>query len=155
MKIRSPITWVVLGGFAAGALDLVFACGYWAIANGVPAERILQSIASGVLGQASYQGGTGSAFLGFMLEFVMTLAMAVAYYLASGKFDVLWRRPISMGIAYGLILFVVMNFVVVPLSNAVVQGVGNDLWTWASVAAHIFVVAIPISLSTRKARLLP
>jgi len=142
--------WVVIGGLAAGLLDISFACIYWALARDVPAERILQSVASGVLGKESYKGGWATASLGLALHFLMTLAMAAAYYLAARRAPALWREPLAWGAAYGLFLYALMNFVVVPLSRAAVSGPRNDLWTWLGVAAHVLLVGIPIALAVRR-----
>jgi hypothetical protein len=42
--------------------------------------------------------------------------MALAYVLASRKLPVLTARPVLMGVIYGVALYLVMNFIVVPLS---------------------------------------
>jgi hypothetical protein len=144
---RNPWAWVVAGGLIAGALDITFACGYWAIARDVPPERILQSVAAGVLGKASFQGGWTTGLLGLALHFFITLGMAAVYYLASLRLAALWQRPFALGAAYGLALYLAMNYVVVPLSNAPGgAGPGNNLWTWSSIAAHVLLVGIPIAL---------
>ena len=143
--------WIVIGGLVAGLLDISFACTYWAIARDVPAQRIFQSVASGLLGKEAYAGGWGSAALGLGLHFFMTLAMAAAYYMASRQVPALWRRPLMFGAAYGLILYAVMNFVVVPLSRAGGSVPRNDLWTWSGIAAHVLLVGIPIALSIQRA----
>lgn len=150
--IRGPAGWVVAGGLVAGALDITFACTYWALARDVPAERILQSVASGVLGKASYEGGGATALLGLALHFFITLAMSAAYYAVSRRLPALWQRPLAMGAAYGLLLYGVMNFVVVPLSNAAVSAPALNLWTFAGIAAHVLLVGVPIALCVRRAR---
>jgi uncharacterized membrane protein YagU involved in acid resistance len=147
------VRWIVIGGLAAGLLDISFACIYWALARDVPPQRIFQSVASGLLGKEGYAGGWGTAALGLALHFAMTLAMAAAYYLVSRRATVLWRRPVASGAAYGLFLYAFMNFIVVPLSRAAAGGPRNDLWTWSGVAAHVFLVGIPIALAIRRARI--
>ena len=146
--------WIVVGGMIAGLLDISFACTYWALARDVPAQRIFQSVASGILGKDAYKGGWGTALLGLGLHFLMTLAMAAAYDLASRRMTELWRKPLVCGAAYGLLLYAVMNFIVVPLSRAAAGGPRNDLWTWLGVAAHVLLVGIPIAFSIRQRFLL-
>ncbi|MGH8481177.1 MAG: hypothetical protein ACRES8_01800 [Nevskiaceae bacterium] len=149
---NNPVTWIVAGGLIAGALDITFACGYWAIARDVPPERILQSVAAGVLGKASFQGGWSTGLLGLGLHFFITLMMAAAYGLVARSLPVLWQRPVAMGALYGLALYAIMHFVVVPLSNVPGgSGPGNNLWTWLGVAAHVLLVGIPIALCAREA----
>jgi hypothetical protein len=146
--------WVVAGGLVAGALDIAYACGYWAIAANVPAQRILQSVASGVLGrESSVAGGWNTALLGLALHFFITLVMSLVYFVASGKLPALVQRPVALGAAYGVALWIAMNYVVVPLSNAAGGGgPGLNLWTGMSIAAHVLLVGIPIALCARKAR---
>jgi hypothetical protein len=92
---------VLAGGLLAGALDIAFACAFWALKAGVPAQRILQSVASGLLGRASFQGGAATAALGLALHFAIALAMALAYALMARRWSLLQRRPWLGGAVYG------------------------------------------------------
>src|ERR1043166_8218531 len=51
------------GGLACGFLDITQACVAWGIQNHLPPMRIFQSVASGLLGPKSFQGGTKTAAL--------------------------------------------------------------------------------------------
>jgi uncharacterized membrane protein YagU involved in acid resistance len=53
------------------------------------------------------------------LQWAMSIIIAGVFLAAAAKAPVLLRRWISAGIAYGVIIFFVMNYVVVPLSAAV------------------------------------
>ena len=147
----NAMRWAVVAGLVAGALDILYAITYWAIARDVPAARILQSVASGLLGKSSFDGGAATAALGLALHFLMTLAMAAIYFTAARRLPVLWQRPLAAGATYGVLVYVVMNFVVVPLSAAATGAPGNNLWTWLSVAMHALLVGIPIALCARQA----
>jgi len=114
--MRKTLVTAALGGGVGGLLDIIYAIVLWGFILGGSPVGILQSIASGLLGKAAYDGGTGTAILGLALHFLIAFFMALAYVLASRKLPVLTARPIVMGIVYGAVLFVVMNFVVVPLS---------------------------------------
>ena len=57
---RSLPAWILLAGLSAATLDILYATGFWAL-KGVPASRILQSVAAGVLGKASFSGGLATA----------------------------------------------------------------------------------------------
>ena len=57
---RPRLARVLSGGFAVGTFDRIFACTWWAVAAKVPPIRIFQSIASGLLGKSSFDGGTGT-----------------------------------------------------------------------------------------------
>jgi uncharacterized membrane protein YagU involved in acid resistance len=141
----NPWSPVLAGGLLAGALDILYACLYWALKAGVPPTRIFQSVAAGVLGEASFRGGSASAALGLFLHFFIACCMALAYYLAARRWPVLVRRPVTLGVAYGLLLYVIMNYVVVPLSAAPGSGARDATWIALTVAAHAFLVGLPIA----------
>jgi uncharacterized membrane protein YagU involved in acid resistance len=77
---------------------------------------MLQSIASGVLGLDSYNGGVKTAALGVALHFVIATGAAAVFYATSRKFRFLVRRPIVSGLIYGIAVYCFMNLVVLPLS---------------------------------------
>ena len=131
--------WLALGTLAAGTFDLAFASTFWAIRAEVPAIRIFQSIAKGVLGKASYDGGIASATLGGVLHYTIIAGMMVAYYLVARRMPRLQRHWLPFGAAYGLWLYVAMNYVIVPLSAARGPGPGDALWTGTSIAVHVLI----------------
>ena len=146
-----PLRFVLAGGLVAGALDITYACVFWAIKAGVPAERIFQSVAAGLLGKDSFSGGWPTALLGLGLHFFIATTMSVTYFLVARRAPILGQRPIPFGAAYGLLLYVIMNYVVVPLSAAPRGGVKDPLWVALSVAVHAVLIGMPIALFTRRA----
>jgi hypothetical protein len=141
----APVLW---GGIVAGALDIAYAVLFWAIKAGVPARRIFQSVAAGLLGEASFAGGTATAALGLALHFLIATSMSATYYLVARRWPLLWQRPILCGAGYGLILYGIMNYVVVPLSAAG-PGSKDPLWIGLTIAVHAFLIGVPIALFTR------
>jgi hypothetical protein len=133
-----------------GSLDIVYACTFWAVKAGVPPTRIFQSVAAGVLGRASFDGGAATAALGLALHFFIAITMAVVYFLVARRWATLWQRPWFYGALYGLVLYVVMNFIVVPLSAAG-RGSIDPLWVILSVVVHVLFVGIPCALAARYA----
>ena len=132
------------GGLLAGTLDIVYACVFWAVRADIPPTRIFQSVAAGLLGEASFQGGASTAALGLFLHFLIACTMALVYYVAARRWPVFARRPVPLGVAYGLLLYVVMNLVVVPLSAAS-PGSRDPTWIALTVAVHAFLVGLPIA----------
>lgn len=138
---------IVLGGLVAGILDILAAFAMsWPRA--APA-RVLQSIAYGLMGRAAYQGGARTAALGLLLHFVIALGAATVYYAASRQWSVLRRRPVVCGLAYGVVVYLVMNLVVLPLSQ-----IGFRVPAWRTVALlvviHMVGVGLPIALATAR-----
>src|SRR5690349_9397170 len=108
-----PIFW---GGLIAGTLDLTGACVASWLRAGVTPQRVMQSVASGLLGQASYQGGAKTAALGVVLHYLIATTWTIVFYLASRKLRFLLQQPVVWGLVYGVIVYGFMNFVVLPLS---------------------------------------
>ena len=105
---------ILLGGLVAGTIDIFVA----AAINHLRVGVILQAIASGLLGRASFLEGEKSMAIGFVAQELMSLVIAAIYVLASIPLPLLRRRPLALGALFGLAIFLVMNFVVVPLSAA-------------------------------------
>lgn len=137
----SPIAWryVVLGGLALATLDALFATTYWRFAAGMPWTRVFQSVAAGVLGlQASIAGGERTAWLGVGLHYAIAMCFVVAYTIVATHLDALVRRPLVSGALYGLLLYVVMNLVVIPLSAIGHLPKFDDVpWVASSIAMHV------------------
>jgi hypothetical protein len=127
----------LIGGLILGTTDLTFAMSFWGIGYGVSPVRVLQSVARGVLGTASFDGGARSAVLGGVLHYTIAIAMALVYYAVSRRAPVLARRPVALGIAYGALLYVIMNLVVLPLSAVGMPRFDNKLWVGASIVMHL------------------
>ena len=109
---RNAVMAFVYGGFIAGTVD-IFAP---SLIYMVSPMRILQAIARGVLGTASFEMGATSAGLGLVLQWLMSLLIAAIFVFAATRMRILVVRWIGGGLAYGVVVFVVMNYVVVPLS---------------------------------------
>jgi uncharacterized membrane protein YagU involved in acid resistance len=142
--LDKPLVLVMIGGLLAATLDIVYACAFWVIQAEVPPSRIFQSVASGLLGESSFEGGNGTAALGFLLHYLIVLAMALAYYLVARRLPPISRRWPLAGAGYGLLLYAVMQYIVVPLSRAG-GGPQDHLWVTLSIAAHALLVGIPIA----------
>lgn len=116
--MRSPVGRVLLailvGGLVAGTLDIFVA----ALINDLKVGVILQAIASGLLGRESYFESGRSMVIGLVAQELMSLVIAAVFVLASLRLPALRGRPLALGALYGVGIFVVMNFVVVPLSAA-------------------------------------
>jgi hypothetical protein len=108
---------VLLGGLVVACGDVMLALSLWFPWTAAGVERLFQTIAVGVLGKASLDGGLMSALLGAALHIAMTTTFVVIYTLAARRFPALLQHPVRNGALYGLLLYVGMNFVVMPLSR--------------------------------------
>lgn len=144
-----PLAYVLVGGLVVGTIDIVFAMTFWDWWADVPALRVLQTVAAGLLGSASFHGGAETALLGLALHFTIALTMAIAFYLAARRWPVLSEHPTGAGIAYGFFLYGVMNHVVVPLSAAP-PGATDTVWVVFNVVVHVLFIGLPIALFVRQ-----
>ncbi len=114
---RSPWLGVLLGGLVAGCFDILYAIISWTLHDPPRSPLwVLQSVATGVLGAKSFDGGVASGALGLFCHFVIAFGASFTFYLASRKIGLLTRRPILSGALFGILVFLFMNWVVIPLA---------------------------------------
>jgi hypothetical protein len=102
---------IVAGGIVAGTIDIGSAC----LINHRNPAFILQTIAGGLLAEKTYSGGTSTVLLGALLQEAMAVLIAAIYGMTSRWLPVLTRRWVTLSLVYGVIVFLVMNYVVLPL----------------------------------------
>jgi uncharacterized membrane protein YagU involved in acid resistance len=113
MDNRHPVTAILVGGLLAGTIDI----GAASLISMLSPVFILHVVASGLIGRdAAFSGGLQTAALGMVLQWAMSLVIAAVYVTASGFLPALTRRWVTFGLLYGVGIYIVMNFVVVPLS---------------------------------------
>lgn len=136
---RSP-AWlqVFWGGLIIAVADICFAITLWFDWNVAGLTRVFQTIAVGVLGKASYESGPAAAWLGAGLHLFMATMFVVVYTLAGRRAPGLLRKPFVFGPLYGVLLYLVMNFVVMPLSRVDAHPTWQHPdWIILSVIAHM------------------
>lgn len=151
VSARHPLKTIVIAGLTAGALDIAYAFIIWGL-RGVTPIRIGQSIASGLLGrEAAVGGGTATGLFGLLLHFVLATIIAAIYYGAARNIRLLVDRAVPCGIAYGLVTYGVMNYVVMPLSAIGAVGDSGPAYIRITgVLVHMFLIGLPIALITRR-----
>jgi len=133
---------IALSALIAGTLD-VSATGSLMRAQGVPFRRLMQGVASGALGSAAFEGGVGTAALGFFLHYCIAAGWATIYWIAGHRWPVLFSWPLLLGAAYGLAVHLVMSGIVLPLSRL------RRPFSWKAwlmqIPIHMLCVGIPIA----------
>jgi hypothetical protein len=144
---------LLYGTLAVGILDILDAFVFFWFRNGVRPTRILHSISAGLLGrEKAVAGGTATAMLGLGLHFFIAFMIVLTYHLASRRIKALTDHPVIFGVLYGLAVYAVMNFVVLPLSAAPPRGVPAGAVLVNGLLIHALGVGLPAALSSVGAR---
>jgi len=148
----TPAKAVLIGGLIAGAFDMSYALLWFAGVKHAPWMRIPQSVAGGLLGKASFDGGAATVMLGFALHWTIAIIWAAIYVYAGRRLiPGLLRKPIPYGLAYGAWIYFCMNWIVLPLDAMHTKPHFAPLDTWLTgLAIHMFGIGLAISLSAAK-----
>ena len=111
-RSRGLLRAILAGGFIAGTIDI----GAASLINWINPLIILRFIAGGLLGKEALQGGLPVSGLGLLLQWAMSLLIAAIFVFAALRLRWLTARPVLSGLAYGVVVYFVMNYVVMPLS---------------------------------------
>lgn len=150
MARRSGVWAVLVGGTVAGTLDILFAISFAAY-NGVDAVRVLQSVASGALGDAAFSGGNATAALGLACHFALSYLWAALFLAAAWRLPVLVRRPLISGAVFGIVVFLCMRLVVLPLSAFPRPVTFKPLATVLDLLSHTLLFGAAIAWAVSKA----
>jgi hypothetical protein len=143
MKRSQPLRTIVVAWLIAGILDITSAF-VIATIKGTGSIRMLQGIASGLLGRSSFEGGLATAGFGLAIHFFIALVAASVFYIASRQIDFLTRRPVVAGLLYGIAVYLVMYWVVIRLVFPNTHpSLSRDV---TAVLVHMFLIGLPISL---------
>jgi len=144
---------IVIATVIAGTLDILSAFVYAILANGTPLG-VLSGIGSAIVDRETFANPYILPAIGLALHFGIMLVMASAYLLAASRIGLLNRLPVLGGIGYGLVLWGVMYWIVLPQRWPTMfpvdprldpKGFAEDLFS------HIVLVGIPIALVARSA----
>ncbi|MEO8546934.1 MAG: hypothetical protein ABI422_01065 [Sphingomicrobium sp.] len=139
---------IALATLVAGTLDIAFAM-ILSLIFGRQIPDMLRFVASGPFPSATDMG-TAGAILGLVVHFALMAIMAAAYVLFAGAPTRrhLTDMPYRAGLAYGVITYVVMNLIVVPLRFG--NWPPKPLSIATQLFAHIVLVGMPIALITAR-----
>lgn len=138
---------IAITGLIVGTMDITSAI-IIAIWRGSTVTRLMQFIASGLLGPKAFGGGPTILALGLGLHFVIAFSLVAVFYAASRSLIFLRRQAVVSGLVYGLVVFGIMNLIVLPLSAAKPRhSLSGDL---IQVGIHMFVIGLPTALLVRR-----
>ncbi|HEX5056055.1 MAG TPA: hypothetical protein VFX02_06120 [Gammaproteobacteria bacterium] len=137
------------GGLIAATLDIIYAMIMTTLAGYGPLAA-MRGVASGLIGSAAFQEGIATAALGLLLHCMILIVAAAIYYAASRRLPPLRNRAVICGLLFGVLVYLFMHFVVVPLS-AVPFTMSHTPWKLLQgFASHGILVGLPIALMIRR-----
>jgi membrane associated rhomboid family serine protease len=143
---------IALATLAAGTLDILFAV-ILTLYLGREPGNMLRYVASGPFPHAEQWGAVG-AVLGLIVHFALMAIMATGFVLLARPYPDMLRSPLKSGLIYGLITYVVMNWIVVPLRFDTPLP-PKPISIATQLFAHIVLVGLPIAWITAKTMLRP
>jgi len=146
---RSLLFVILITGLLTGLLDGLAAILHFSVNGGKNPANIFKFIASGVFGKQAFSGGTIMVFWGALFHFLIALLFTAFFFLIFPKIKWLGQNKLLAGILYGIFVWVVMNCLVLPLSNT--RPLPFDAGK-ALIAALILItcVGLPVSLMAHK-----
>jgi hypothetical protein len=138
---------ILLATAVAGTLDILFAV-ILTLLYGREPGNMLRYVASGPFPSAK-DWATPGAVLGLVVHFTLMAIMATVFVIIARRHPDILRSPLKWGVIYGLVTYVVMNLIVVPLRFQTpfppsATGIATQLF------AHIVLVGIPFALITAR-----
>lgn len=135
---------IAYGTLAVAVLDMLDAIVFFGLRGATPLQ-CFQGVASGFLGREAYRGGLRTAVLGGAIHVFIAFVVVLVYYLSSARLEILTRRPVPCGLAYGMAVHVFMRYAVIPLS-----AVPIGRFSWAGLLngliGHALLVGLPAAL---------
>jgi hypothetical protein len=132
-------------GLLVGLLDGVVACLQVYISRGRMPDAVFKFIASGVFGSSAFNGGMLMIVSGIIFHLVIAVLWSTLYFVITFFIRGLVKLWWISGVTYGAYVWVMMNFVVVPVSNT-----PDIVPTLTSLFIIIFCVGLPISFYARR-----
>jgi hypothetical protein len=133
---------------ASGILDATAASLQAGLTLKVTPQRVFQGVASGLLGPRALEGGAGTAVLGLALHFLIALIISTIYVLAAQRLSFLLDHPLVAGALYGIAVYLVMFYVVLPLSRRAKRPF-NVKFALTQLVIHIVIIGWSIALCAR------
>ncbi len=132
-------------GFADGLAAITSAY----LTRGATPDRVFQYVASGALGSDAFSGGLPVILLGIVFHFFIAFNFTAFFYFLANKHKWLLDKIVLYGALYGIFIWLVMNFIVIPLSQ-IARGPFDPVQVWVGLMIHVFVIGIPIAWLTRR-----
>ena len=144
---RSILKPIFIATLVCGTLDILLAVILTLMRGRQPAD-MLRFVASGPFPSATDMGASG-ALLGLVVHYTLMAVMVAVFVLIARSRPALLDKPLVWGLIYGLITYVVMNLIVVPLRFPAAWP-PSSLSISTQLFAHIVLVGWPTAFIARR-----
>lgn len=141
---------IVIATTVAGTLDLLAAFGFAIAAGGSPIG-VLRGIGGAVIDAETFASPLIPCLVGLALHYGIMTIMAAVYVSTASHFRWLNRIALLGGLAYGLALWLVMFWLVLPQRWPTLFPSGDPKDIAMTLGCHMLLVGVPIALVTRSA----
>ena len=144
--MKQALKTILYSGIVAGVLDGISAVVILGKMNFV---GVWKYVASGYFGKDSFAGGNEMVIYGLLFHFTIALTWAIVYYLVFAKIKFFSKNPILGGLLFGFLIWLIMAFLVLPLSN-IPKSIFSAIGAIKNAAILMIAVGLPISIITNK-----
>jgi hypothetical protein len=140
---------IAIATAVAGALDILWAMILTMTVGKGDIPAMLRFVASGPFGDAAKDWGTGGSLLGLLVHFTLMAIMATIFVMLVRARPHLLDTPWRTAMAFGVITYFAMNWVVVPVRFGLPLP-PKPLSIATQLFAHLVLVAIPFVFITAR-----
>jgi hypothetical protein len=152
-RFATPWRLVVTAGLVAGTIaalvEMIPVLSIQSLFLGVSPTLVFQSVSSGLVGKAAYEGGAAAVAAGVAVHWVISVIAALIFAWVATRWSDLMKHVVLAGLGFGLLALTVMNALVVPLSAAAFAPNREAALLLVSLAVHMAFFGLPIALSTK------
>ncbi len=148
-KSSSATKTILWSGLIAGILDAIAGVIVYFIFFKFSPFQVLQFIATGIHGPEAMNGGIPMIIAGTIYHFIIAYACAIVYFFLYPRLAILRNKIAVMGLLFGLGIWLVMNLLVLPLSN-IPKGPFDMNLAIIGIIWHMTLVGLPIAIITSK-----
>ena len=147
-KPTSKISTILYSGVIAGILDSLVAVVVYYIYFKLNPIQVVQFIATGIYGSTAINGGAYMFFVGLFFHFLIAYVCALVFFVAYPKFSIFKKFNTTVGLIFGLLIWLFMNLIVLPNSNVPKSPFDLSL-AIIGIVWHMIFVGWPIAVITK------
>ncbi len=136
---------ILITGLIVGVLDAMAASVYSYVLFGSTPDKVFRYVASGFFGKEALSGGMSIAAWGLFFHFTVAMGWTALFYFLYPKISFFSSSKYISGIGYGIFIWLMMNFVVIPLSNVPPSTFHFTIRTAIMIGIHMFIIGVTIS----------